>query len=56
MTATTIAYISIVVFGLMIIGLYLTAREFLRVSDDPSSVEGVDSNLKSKPDKSSNAE
>lgn len=56
MTATTIAYISIVVFGLMIIGLYLTAREFLRVSDDPSSVEGVDSDIKNKPDESSSTE
>lgn len=40
MNAMTLFYIAIVVFCLMVIGLYLTAREFLRVSVDPSKHKG----------------
>ena len=43
MTTMTIAYIAISVFVLMVIGLFLSAREFLRISDDPSQVVGVKS-------------
>ena len=40
MSASFIAYIAIVVFSLMVIGLLLTAKEFLNVSNDPSQVVG----------------
>tara|TARA_B100001123_G_C14781701_1_gene816844 strand:- start:87 stop:248 length:162 start_codon:yes stop_codon:yes gene_type:complete len=43
MSTMTIAYIAIAVFVLMVIGLFLSAREFLRISDDPSQVVGVKS-------------
>ena len=43
MTTMTIAYIAIAVFVLMVIGLFLSAHEFLRISDDPSRVVGVKS-------------
>ena len=43
MTTMTIAYIAISVFVLMVIGLFLSAQEFLRISDDPSQVVGVKS-------------
>ncbi len=40
MSTMTLAYIAIFVFILMLIGLFLSAREFLKVSDDPSQVVG----------------
>jgi len=43
MSTMTLAYISIAVFILMLIGLFLSAREFLRISEDPSQVVGVKS-------------
>ena len=43
MSTMTIAYIAIAVFVLMVIGLFLSAREFLRIRDDPSQVVGVKS-------------
>ena len=43
MTTMTIAYIAISVFVLMVIGLFLSAQEFLRISDDPSQVVGLKS-------------
>jgi len=42
MTSTTILYIALLVFGLMLTGLYLSVREFLKVSTDPSKVKGAD--------------
>lgn len=39
MNAITLFYIAIVVFSLMVTGLYLTVREFLRVSVDPSKAK-----------------
>jgi hypothetical protein len=42
MTSTTILYFALLVFGLMLVGLYLTAKEFLRVSSDPSKAKGAD--------------
>ena len=43
MNTMTLAYIAIAVFMLMLIGLFLSAREFLRISDDPSQIVGVKS-------------
>jgi len=43
MSTMTLAYIAILVFFLMLVGLFLSAREFLRVSDDPSKLEGTKS-------------
>tara|TARA_B110000467_G_C18217949_1_gene421333 strand:- start:18 stop:275 length:258 start_codon:yes stop_codon:yes gene_type:complete len=43
MSAVALAYIAIAVFMLMLIGLFLSAREFLRISDDPSQIVGVKS-------------
>jgi hypothetical protein len=43
MSTMTLAYIAIAVFVLMVVGLFLSAREFLRISDDPSQVVGVKS-------------
>jgi len=43
MTAITLFYIAIAVFSLMIIGLFLSVREFLQVSEEPSKVKGADS-------------
>lgn len=40
MSTITLAYIAIIVFVLMVIGLFLSAREFLKMSDDPSQVVG----------------
>ena len=37
MSTMAIAYIAITVFVLMVIGLFLSAHEFLRISDDPIS-------------------
>lgn len=42
MSPMTLFYIAMVVFGLMIIGLYLSVREFLAVSKEPSEVKGSD--------------
>ncbi len=36
MSTQTIAYFAIGVFVLMLIGLFLTAREFHRLTEDPS--------------------
>ena len=49
MTTMTIAYIAISVFVLMAIGLFLSAHEFLRISDDPSRVVGVSSDQAKSP-------
>ena len=49
MTTMTIAYIAISVFVLMVIGLFLSAHEFLRISDDPSRVVGVRSDQAKSP-------
>ena len=49
MTTMTIAYIAIAVFVLMVIGLFLTAYEFLRISDDPSRVVSVRSDQAKSP-------
>ena len=49
MSPMTLAYISILVFFLMLVGLYLSAREFLRVSDDPSKMEGRKPKVKDSP-------
>ena len=35
-------YIAMVVFTLMVTGLYLSVREFLEVSTEPSEVKGPD--------------
>lgn len=42
MTTTTLAFIGIVVFCMMLTGLYLSVREFLQTSDDPSQLKGID--------------
>ena len=49
MSPMTLAYISILVFFLMLVGLYLSAREFLKVSDDPSKMEGIKPKVKDSP-------
>jgi hypothetical protein len=49
MSPMTLAYISILVFFLMLAGLYLSAREFLRVSNDPSKMEGIKPKVKDSP-------
>ena len=49
MSPMTLAYISILVFFLMLVGLFLSAREFLRVSDDPSKVEGIKPKVEDSP-------
>lgn len=36
MTTSAIFYIAIAVFGLLVTGLYLTAREFYRITEEPS--------------------
>ena len=46
MSTMTLAYIAILVFVLMLIGLFLSAREFLKVSNDPSQVVGANSDLR----------
>ena len=43
MSTMNLAYIAIGVFVLMVVGLFLSAREFLRISDDPSQAVGVNS-------------
>jgi hypothetical protein len=49
MSPMTLAYISILVFFLMLVGLFLSAREFLRVSDDPSKSEGIKPKVEDSP-------
>jgi hypothetical protein len=44
MNTELLFYTSILVFALMITGLFLTIREFLEVSEDPSQKKGVDPN------------
>jgi len=41
-SAMTLFYIAIGVFGLMIVGLYLSVREFLEASKNPSRKKGSD--------------
>ena len=43
MSTMAIAYIAITVFVLMVIGLFLSAHEFLRLSDEPSQFVGIKS-------------
>ncbi len=46
MTATTLFGIALVVFGLMVTGLYLSIREFLKASEEPSTLkEAIPANL-----------
>jgi len=40
MNSMTLFYIAMVVFGLMITGLYLSVREFLSTSEEPSQGKG----------------
>ena len=46
MSTIMLAYVAIFVFTLMLVGLFLSAREFLKVSNDPSQVVGENSDLK----------
>lgn len=39
MSSMTLFYIAMLVFSLMIVGLYLSAREFLFVSKEPSQTK-----------------
>jgi uncharacterized BrkB/YihY/UPF0761 family membrane protein len=41
-SAMTLFYIAIGVFGLMIVGLYLSVREFLEASKNPAKQKGSD--------------
>ncbi|NIU08926.1 MAG: hypothetical protein GWN81_08785 [Phycisphaerae bacterium] len=41
MSVETILIFAIIVFSLMLTGLFLSAREFLKISDDPSSATGT---------------
>tara|TARA_B110000444_G_scaffold120737_1_gene113544 strand:+ start:1448 stop:1606 length:159 start_codon:yes stop_codon:yes gene_type:complete len=43
MTTESIFYIAVLVFALMIIGLFLMAREFLHISEDPSAKKDAES-------------
>ena len=43
MSSMTLFYIAIAVFALMITGLYLSAREFLFASKEPSQSKGSSS-------------
>ncbi|MFT7471378.1 MAG: hypothetical protein ACI8XU_001274 [Kiritimatiellia bacterium] len=40
MSPMTLFYIAMLVFSLMIVGLYLSVREFLFVSKEPSQTKG----------------
>jgi hypothetical protein len=40
MSSMTLFYIALLVFSLMIVGLYLSVREFLSVSKEPSQTKG----------------
>jgi len=42
MTSMGLFYIAMIVFVLMITGLYLSVREFLQLSAEPSAVKGSD--------------
>jgi len=44
MIVELLPYIAMLVFVLMITGLFLTIREFLEISEDPSQRKGVDPN------------
>jgi len=46
MSTTVIAYLAVVVFFLMVVGLFLTAKEFLDVSNDPSQFVGEKSDIR----------
>ncbi len=46
MSTVMLAYVAIFVFMLMLTGLFFSAREFLKASNDPSKVVGVNSDLK----------
>ena len=46
MITQILPFIAIFVFTLMLIGLFLSAREFLKLSDDPSQVVGEKSDQK----------
>jgi hypothetical protein len=39
MSTQTLLYVAILVFCLLIVGLYTSVREFLEVSDDPSQLK-----------------
>ena len=41
MSSSTILGFAFVVFALMLTGLALSAREFLKVSEDPSNRKGI---------------
>jgi hypothetical protein len=41
MSTSTLLIIAILVFSLMLTGLFLTAREFLKVSYEPSQVKNT---------------
>ena len=41
MSTSTLLIIAAIVFSLMLTGLVLTLREFLRVSDEPSKIKGT---------------
>jgi hypothetical protein len=40
MSSMTLFYVALLVFSLMIVGLYLSVREFLSVSKEPSQTKG----------------
>ena len=42
MSSMTLFVIAILVFALMITGLYMSVREFLSTSEDPSRIKGPD--------------
>jgi hypothetical protein len=42
MNPMTLFYIALVVFALMITGLFLSVREFVKASSEPSKVKGPD--------------
>jgi len=44
MNAEILPYVAMLVFVLMITGLFLTVREFLEISEEPSQRKGVDPN------------
>lgn len=44
MNTELLFYTSILVFALMITGLFLTIKEFIEVSEDPSQKKGADPN------------
>ncbi len=42
MNSMTLFYVALVVFALMITGLFLSVREFVQTSREPSKVKGSD--------------